>query len=54
LTMTKLYATVWAKCRWTGIIIEDECYTDDDVASCEGDYDYEIVKIDYTNEVENV
>jgi len=45
--MDKLYAIVWAKCRWTGIIIEDECYTDDDVASWVGDYDYEIVKVDY-------
>ena len=48
--MAKPYAIVWAKDRWTGFIIEDECNTDDDVASWVGDYDYEIVKLEYTGE----
>jgi len=52
--MAKPYAIIWAKCRDTGLIIEDKCHNDADVADWVGDYDYEIVKLKYTNEVENV
>ncbi len=36
------------------MIIEDRCYNYADVVDWIGDYDYEIVKLKYTNEVENV
>ncbi len=48
--MKKHYATVWAKDKDTGFITEDQCKSDDDVASYVCDSDYEIIKIEYHQE----
>jgi len=44
------YATVSAKDKDTGFITENQCKSDDDVASYVCDNDYEIIKIEYHQE----
>lgn len=44
------YATVSAKDKDTGFITENQCKSDDDVASYVCDSDYEIIKIEYHQE----